>query len=645
VYGYAGEILRVNLSDRSIRKESSEKYVRDWLGGPGFAIKILYDELRSWVTPYAPANKIIFSSGPLIGTVAPGACKMNISTLGPVTGGWATGSSDSHVGGQLKLAGYDAVIVEGRAHTPVYLYITDDEVEIRPADHLWGMTTWETLRAIREELQDPTRHIISIGPAGENLVRGACIIQDTNRAFGRCGSGSVMGSKNLKAIVARGTKPVRIADPDRFAAIVKKSRKMILGGKNVERFRKYGTLSIFARKQEVCGMNYKNFQHATFPEDVAAKVDPVKTIDNYMVARRSFPGCPVGCGRQLHFTDGPSAGTKVECNQFEAVITLQGRLAVEEPTFMYRANARCNELGIDIDAAGGAIGWAMECYERGILSKEDTDGLDLKWGNEEAVFELIRKISYREGFGNVLAEGSFRAADIIGRDSAGYAIHLKKQDLYEPLRGANGWCLGAVTSTRGGGHTTGAPWVETTGTVDPVKAREIFGAEKTDDPISYDGKAQMVLHSEILQRASNCLGMCIMNTTVIDLDYPDLKEIAELYSAATGVELAVDDLRTIAMRQLNLEKAFNLRFTDFDRKDDYPEPRQYNEPISGGALQGWKFDKAEFNRMLDEYYDLHGWERETSFPTRRVLCALGLDAVAGDLERIGKLGKEDPQST
>ncbi|MBW2208754.1 MAG: aldehyde ferredoxin oxidoreductase, partial [Deltaproteobacteria bacterium] len=455
LYAYAGKILRINLSNGEMRTEATSKYAREWLGSSGIAIKILYDELRPWVTPYDPANKLVFGSGPLIGTTAPGANKMNVSTLGPMIGGWASSFSDSYTGGQLKYAGYDGIVIEGRASTPVYLWIYNDVVEIRDATHLWGKDTWETLEIIRTENKDPSLHTVSIGPAGENLCRGASITQDTGRSFGRCGNGAVMGSKNLKAIVVKGTGSIKVADPDRFSAYVAKCRAMYKNAKTLPNLHKYGTLCIFARKQEVCGIPYKNFQETRIPDDMAEVMHPWKTCDKYRVSQVSFPGCAVGgCGRVMHITEGPYAGLITECNQWEALGTLQGRLAVWEPTFMMKANAVCNQLGLDLDAAGGAIGWAMECYQRGIIDEKDTDGLALHWGDADLILELIRKIAYREGFGDILAEGCARAADIVGRDSSYYAIHIKGQDLYEPCRGANGWALGVTTSTRGGGHTT-----------------------------------------------------------------------------------------------------------------------------------------------------------------------------------------------
>jgi aldehyde:ferredoxin oxidoreductase len=635
---YAGKILRVNLSNGAISTEPTSKYAKEWLGGSGIAIKILYDELRSWVTPFEPANKLIFGSGALAGTTAPGANKMNVSTLGPMIGGWASSCSDSYVGGQLKYAGYDLIVLEGKAHTPVYLWITDGCVEIRDATRLWGRNTWETLDLLRKEIGDPNLHIVSIGPAGENLVRGACVVQDRGRAFGRCGTGAVMGSKNLKAIVARGSGAIKVANPKIFMEAVTKARKMVENSKSLERFQKYGTLSIFPRKQEVCGIPYKNFQDCSLPDEMAKAILPSVTIDKYEVARQSFPGCAAGgCGRHLYITEGPYAGLRTECNQWEVLGTLQARLAVWEPTFMMKVNTLCNQMGLDVDAAGGAIGWAMECYQRGILNEKDADGLKLNWGDAGVILELVRKLCYREGFGNLLAEGCARAADILGRDSSYYAMNLKGQDLYEPCRGALGWSLGATTSTRGGGHTTGAPLCETVPGLDVEKARQVYGVDNADKPQDYKGKAAMVTYGEALQRVNNCLGVCHYNTTWWDVNQIDLPQLAELYSSATGWETSADDLRRMAMKQLNLEKAFNLRFTDFDRKDDMPTPRDLNEPIPSGSLAGWKMDEKSYNEMLDDYYDLHGWDKQTSFPIRKTLSDLGLDYVIRDLEKIGKI--------
>ncbi|MCB2202818.1 aldehyde ferredoxin oxidoreductase family protein [bacterium] len=640
MFGFTGKTLRVNLTSKEISEEDNSKYYRDFLTSSGYAAKILYDELKEWVTPFDPANKVIFSAGALIGTLAPGACKANISTIGPMTGGWATSSSDSYVGMELKHAGYDAVIIEGRSHLPCYLYITDEKVEIRDALSLWGKTTWETLDAIREEHQDPKLHIISIGPAGENLVRGASTIQDRGRGFGRCGTGAVLGSKNLKAIVCKGKKPIKIADPDRFYKIVKDCRQRIVGHPQYKKFRKYATLGIFEHKQEMGAIPYKNSQESIFPEDAEVSMDPVNVIDKYTVSKQNFPGCPIGCGRHVTLTDGPYKGLTAEFNHWEAFGTIVGRCAVSEPTFMVKVTAVCNQLGVDFNLAGNSIAWAMECYQRGILTEEDTDGMALEWGDEDVILELIRKITYREGFGNILAEGNKRAADIVGRDSHYYAMHIKGQDVYESLRGSNAWALGATVSTRGGGHTTGTCGYEQAINVDNDKAYEVLGVKNVADPLSYEGKAEVTYYFEILHRMNNSTGICHQNTVYNKLEYINIEDIAEMLSAATGIETSKEDLEDIAMRQLNLEKAINARFTNFTRKDDLPTERDQKEPLHKGKMDGWKLDMDKWNQMLDRYYELHGWDIETGYPTRKTLTDYGLGYVADELEEIGKLGKE-----
>ena len=639
-YGFTGNTLRINLTSREIRVEDNSRYYRDFLTSSGYAAKIIYDEVKDWITPFDPTNRVIFSAGALIGTVAPGACKMNISTIGPMTGGWATGSSDSYVAMELKHAGYDAIIVEGRSHKPCYLYVTDEKVEIRDATALWGKTTWETLDAIRAELGDSKLHIISIGPAGENLARGACVIQDRGRGFGRCGTGAVIGSKNLKAIVCKGKKPIQVADPEKFMQAAMRCRKKITDCPETERFRKYGTLGIFQHKQDMGAIPYRNSQESVFPEDTDVTMDPVQVIDKYTVSKQNFPGCPIGCGRHVTITDGPYKGLTAEFNHWEAFGTIVGRCAVTEPTFMVKVTAYCNEMGIDFNLAGCAIAWAMECYQRDILTKEDTDGMALEWGNEAQILELIRKMSYREGFGNILAEGSKRAADIIGRDSGYYAMHIKGQDLYECLRGSNAWALGAAVSTRGGGHTTGTCGYEQAINIDKEKAFQVLGIRNVEDPVSYEGKAEVTYLFEVLHRINNATGICHQNTIYNKLDYLTVADIAEMLSAATGIETSAQDLEDVAQRQINLEKAINARFTSFTRKDDLPTLRDQTEPLHNGKMDGWKLDMGKWNGMLDRYYELHGWDKETGYPKRSTLEKYGIGYVADELERRGKLGRE-----
>lgn len=639
VYGYAGKILRVDLTSGRVLYEPTIKYAREWLGGGGIDQWILYNEVKPWVTPYAPANRITFGAGPLVGTTAPGASRLSAGTKNALTLGVGSSNCDSQFGPELKYAGFDHIILQGKARKPVYLWIHDDHIELRDARHLWGMTTWETVDAVRQELGDSNIHLLSIGPAGENVVRGACIIQNKGRALGRCGFGGVMGSKNLKAIAVRGSGAVEVADFPRFMDAVEKCRQQILATPQSEKFRVGGTPGGLPLKQATSGIPYKNFQSLEFPEDVLSKLNQDSVKNSYKLGNYRARACPIGCGGYYYINKGPYAGLKTEGYQFEALADIAGKLAVENPEFTIKMNSYCNQLGLDIDSPAGSIGWAMECYQRGILKEEDTDGLKLEWGDEGVILELTRKIAHREGFGDILGEGCAHAADIIGRGSDYYAMHMKGQDLYEVLRNDVGWALGVCVSTRGGGHTTGAPCCGINVGEDIELTKKVFdGVGTVYDLTNYEGKAKLVGYFEKSNRIWNSFGICQFTTSTGTPQAPGFPELAEVYSAATGWETTEDDLRRAGERMLNVEKAFNLINTNLDRKDDYPTLRDMEEPIPSGPIKGWKLERKKWDDLLDEYYEMHGWDKETSFPTRKCLEELDLKQVADDLEKIGKLG-------
>ena len=637
IFGYAGKILRMDLTGQTIQIEPTTNYAREWLGGSGLAQWIIYNEVKPWVTPYAPANRLIFSAGPLNGTLAPGASRLSADSINALTLGVGSSNSCGHFSSELKFAGYDHIILQGKARTPVYLWIEDDRVELRDARHLWGKTTWETDVQIKEELGDLDIQVLSIGPAGENVVRGACIIVNRNRALGRCGLGGIMGSKNLKAVAVKGTGEIRVADPARFIKALDGILARFEDSEFVKRHARFGTPGGVVVKQNTCGIPYKNFQDLTFPEESYAKWDLEQFRSKYFVRNMGYLSCPAPCSRYYRIDQGPYAGLETEGFQFEVLANFAGKLAVDDPAFCIKVNAYCNQLGLDVDNPAGAIGWAMECYQRGILNDRDTDGIPLHWGDSEVVLELIRKMAWREGFGNLLGEGCAHAAELLGRDSDYYAIHLKGQDLYEVLRSYVGWALGTCVSTRGGGHTTGAPVSESIASLSEEIAQRVYGV-KSLHPLSFEDKAQLVGYFEILHRINNAFGVCHMNTTWFDPDLQSLSDFAELYSAATGWETSVDDLRRAAIRILNVEKAFNILHANFSRRDDYPPPRCLEEPIPSGRAKGFRLEREKWDRLLDEYYEMHTWDKKTGFPTRKCLDALDLKQVADDLERVGRLG-------
>jgi aldehyde:ferredoxin oxidoreductase len=643
IYGYAGKILRVDLTAARVSVEPTIKYAHEWIGGSGLAQWILYNEVKPGIGPLDPGNKLIIGTGTFNGTLAPGSSRVTADSKSPMTGGVGSSNSDGFFSTELKFAGYDLIVFEGKASKPMYLWIDDDRVELRDAFHLWGKTTWETDEAIKQDRADDRVQIMCIGPAGEHLVRGACIIVNKGRACGRCGLGAVMGSKNLKAIAVRGTGAVEVADPARFMDAVDNSRKIFANeGKESTQIR-YGTLRITANKQNICGIPYRNFQYLDLPGDAFTRVN--KAIDDWQTAYRvrniGYPACPRPCDRYFKIDGGPYAGLECGGAQFEILADFAGKLGVDEPDFLIKINAYCNQLGLDIDLAAGSIGWAMECYQRGILKNSDTDGMKLDWGDTDVILELTRKIAYREGFGDILGDGCARCAKKFGKESEYFALHVKGQDLYEVIRSAIGWGLGVCVSTRGGGHTTGAPALETSPMVDLDLAEKVYGVRALGNPLAFEGKAELVGYMELQTRINNSTGLCHSLTTWTNPAFMGLAEIAELYSAATGWETTEDDLKRKATRMLTVEKAFNIRHAGFSRKDDYPPPRCLQEPIPRGSAAGFQIGREKWDRLLDEYYEMHNWDKETGFPTRECLEELDLEEIADDLEKADKLGKRE----
>jgi aldehyde:ferredoxin oxidoreductase len=640
LYAYAGKILRINLTTGSFSIEPTERYAREWLGGSGLAQWILYNEVKPGVEPYDPGNRLIIGAGPLNGTLAPGASRVAADAKSPLTGGVGSSNGDGHFSTELKFAGFDSLVFEGKARKPVYLWIRDDHVELKDALHLRKKTTWETDDVIRYELGDERAQVMCIGPAGENLVRGACIIVNKGRACGRCGLGAVMGSKNLKAIAVRGTGGVKVADPKRFMRAVDYARSVFEDESEAFRTR-YGTPGLTANKQRMCGIPYRNFQDLDLPEESFSRVIDAleRWQQEYRVRMLGYPACPRPCDRYFRIGCGPYSGLECQGIQFETVADYAGKLGVDDPDFLIKINAYCNQLGLDIDNPAGAIGWAMECYQNGILTERDTDGLRLNWGDTAVILELTRRIAYREGFGRILGEGCARAAQWLGKESSYFAMHMKGQDLYEAIRSAIGWGLGTCVSTRGGGHTTGAPAIETSTRANPDIAEKIYGVRTASDPLAFEGKAELVGYSERLHKVNNAMGVCHALTTWSNPSYPGLAELAELYSAATGWETTEEDLKKLTTRILHVEKAFNILHAGFDRKDDYPPERCLKEPIPRGSAAGFRVTREKWNRLLDEYYEMHDWDRATGAPTKAGLQALGLGSIAQDLEKAGKLGK------
>jgi len=625
-HGYAGRVLRVDLTDGSITEEPTTRYGESYVGGRGVNAHILFDELSPSVKPLDPENMLLFGVGPLVGTLSPFCSRVSIDTKSFFTGGVGSANCGGHFGAEMKYAGYDNLVVTGRAENPVYLWLSDGEAELVDADWLWGKTTWDTERAIRSSRNDNMVRVIAIGPAGENRVKSACIISDRAKAAGGSGVGAVMGSKNLKAVAARGSQPITVAEPERFIEAVDAARKKIEQFPKARLYREdgyYGVESVYGSPAWEAGFRpVRNGQDDYWDPEKIKRVAG-DTIKSYRKKILACFGCPVGCMPWMVVPDGPY---KVEGegwwnNSSNSFCT---RVDCDDPEAAIKAHLLTNQLGLDGDNASVAIGWAFECYEKGLLTKEHTDGLELTWGNHDAVIALLEKLAHREGFGDFLADGVKAAAERLGGGSEEFAVHIKGQDSVDGIRVSKGWGFGVVTSPAAGRHLRGAI--------------HSFSPERF---LSYENVPWRVYMQEQYKAILDMTGTCLYNNGLLSWETEASAQaahhIAELTSSLTGMDLDAERFMRIGLQVHNLEKAFNTLHGGFTRRDDYPPKRYWEEPVKSGPYAGEHIDHGEWERMLDEYYGLHGWDPGTGWQTKETLVSLGLTGVADRLEAAGRL--------
>jgi len=630
MYGWAGTILRVNLSSGEIKREALNDDLRlKFLGGRGINSRILYNEVKAGIDPLGPDNKLIFGVSPLTGTGLIQSGRCHASAKSPLTGILGDSNVGGHFGPEMKWAGYDQIILEGKAERPVYLWIDNENVELRDASGFWGKTIPETYEMIWDELGDPRVRITAIGPAGENLVRYACIINDYGNAFGKTGTGAVMGSKRLKAIAVRGTRGVRVAEADLFKELAGDLLKRIKENESYPVFSKYGT-SIYLPYYDQVGKSIARN---------AQQVGDIEYIDEFSMERMeryqrknvACFGCPIHCKREFEVRKGKFAGLRGHGTEFCILSSHGPACGNSNLDSILKINNICNEYGICGDTSGLVLAAAFEWYERGLISREDTGGIELEWGNYEAQIEMLYKIIRREDLGDLLAEGSLAAAKKIGKGAEKYiSAHAKGGDLDAvDLRASRGCALSEALSSRGGDPQRGWPSCEML-PMDPEEAKKKFGTEKAIDPESYEGKAVTVNYYTSLCTICDTLGVCKFHTEWLN-NPMTMKDIAALFSAVTGVEMDEDGLFEVAARINNVERAFLVR-EGIRRKDDTIHGKMMEEPVPTGPHKGKRLDKEKFSKMLDEYYELVGWDKESGIPKRSTLESLGLKDVADNLE-------------
>lgn len=619
--GYTGQILRVNLTDKSFKVETLPvETAQNFLGGAGFGIKYLFDEVEKGIDALGPENKLIFAPGPLSGTNVPCTSRMAVTAKSPLTGAVGMALSGGYFPVELKFAGFDALIIEGKAEKPTFIFIKDGKVTFKSAKKTWGMKTTDTQQIIKNQLKDQNVRIACIGPAGENQIKIAAIINEW-RAIGRKGLGAVMGSKNLKAIAVRGTEDVPVANPEQL----KKARNVFVKAMKESHvlypaFAKLGTPMVVDHTCHMGIFPTKNFL-------TTGEYDPIEKLGVEVQGTRSAGkehcyGCPVGCSQLKMAKTGKYAGVMSEGPEFETMYSYGGITGVENIDAVIAADRLADELGLDTISSGVAIGFAMELYEKGILSREDTGGMELNFGNHEAMLEIIHQMAYRQGLGDLLADGVKAAAERIGRDTYKYAMHVKGLELpgYD-VRGAKAHGLNYATSYTGADHCRG------------YAIQEIFGIPVPEevDRFAIEGKGELTKWNQDVRIATtDAPTMCAF---LLDMAVPGIatENTANLLSGATGLEFSPDDILKAGERINNLATAFNVR-EGFSRKDDTLPERLMTEPLKGGASKGHYISKDDLNQMLDDYYSARGWDLATGAPTRTKLTELGLAYAAEQLE-------------
>jgi len=599
--GYAGKILRIDLDHSQVKElEYPEDLRRRYLGGRGVAAYLYYQEMPSEVDPLSSANRIFFMTGPLTGAPVLASTKMQLATRSPDTGYYLCSNSGGNFGPYLKFAGYDGVILEGEASSPLSILIGSNGVEFQDASHLWGSKTREVDEYFHEALHDRRIGVLSVGPAAERGVRLACIQVD-GRSFGRGGAGAVMAEKNVKALVSCGTRDLDIANPEALKASVAGARKNVRQSKHTHTT--HGTAQYTEVINELGCYPTRNFQTAVF--DGIETISSVYMKEHYVVGNKACYRCPVGCAQICAVSEGPFVGAQSD-PEYETIGALGGQCGVSDFGAIIAANQICDEEGIDTMTAGTLIAFAMECFERGLISKEETDGLDLRFGNAEAMVEMVRRIAKQEGLGALLAAG-FSQIKMKRPELEYYMMHVKGLAFahYEP-RGFHGIGLGYGTSSRGACHNVGG-WT--------IRDELLT---KTHDRFATKGKGRLVKTLQDNRAYVDSLGICTVVRGVLGFTANPTGKVLEY---VTGYDFN-PELMTIGSRICTLERLI-LNREGITRKDDMLPRRIMEEPLPEGMAKGRVITPEMYEEMLDEYYQVRGWDSK-GVPKKETVLELGI---------------------
>ena len=613
-YGFNGKVLRVNLTNGDISTEEPDaSFYRMYFGGRGFVAPYLLKELNPGIDPLGPENKLIFASGVVTGAPLAGSGRSGVGGKSPLTGGFGASEMGGFWGYELKRAGYDAVVVEGKAPGPVYVWIHDGEAEIRDAEHLWGQQTAECQQLITEELDEKAVRISQIGPGGESLARYACIVGDLHHFAGRTGLGAVMGSKNLKAIAVRGHSFPELADSDKVRAIAKwigDNYMKMRGG-----MQEHGTSADVEPLSLQGGLPTRNFREGSF--EGATNIAGERMTETLLVDRLGCYACPIRCKRVVEATEPYALSSAYGGPEYESIAALGSNCGVGDLAAVAKANELCNAYGLDTISTGVTIGFAMDCFEKGLLTASDTGGLELRFGNAEAMVKTAEMIGRREGLGDLLAEGVKRAAAEIGGGSEEYAFHVKGQEIpmHEP-RLKHGIGMGYTVTPTGADHNhnfhdtfyamEGGPIaaLRALGVLEPLPADDLSAA-----------KVRMMMYRTNWSQFWSCAGLCFF------LPY-SFAQTVEIVNGITGWNTTVWELLKVAERVVTLARVFNVR-EGLGPEDDVL-PARFFEPFSSGPLEGVGVDRDALQEAVHTYYGMMGWDPETGVPTRHKLQELGV---------------------
>lgn len=637
MYPWVSKLLYVDLSNRDYRIVNIDN-PREHIGGRGFASRYLFDELEPDTDPLDPENVLIFSAGLLTGTLYPGASRMSVTSKSYINSGFGSTNVGDFMASEMKFSGFDHIVIRGRSESPVYLAIHDQKIEIRDAHAIWGKTTWQAEDYIRKDLNSPRVRVATIGQAGENLCKPACIILDKGRSASWFGCGSIMGSKNLKAIAIKGSGNIEVAMPDQFMKEVREAWRRIRASRTMQHIIQYGTIGVSGGDGLTTGkpQGVRNLSDGQWEGEKTLRLKDV-------VFRVRFPGphyscfvCPTPCSRSFRI-----AGDDIDENKVLAIHSNQLRgfganLDIDKPDVVLKASSLVTQYGLNVDEVSATIAWAFEAWERGLINKEDTGGLTLGWGNDQALLKLIKQIAFREGFGDILADGVKEASKRIGRGTEEFAVSIKDAGVNERgLREYIGWSFGIATSVRGGGHLNGAPLTENRSNTEEF-SMDKFGIKTAFKPEEYEGKETLVTFFNNLKISVDSMGVCWFHSYCYDENLLEHEVLARAARALTGEDIDKDELFHLGKKTISVEKCFNILHAGFNRKDDIPHKRFFEDSVTIGAFKGASLDINRWNDLLSRYYKLNEWDEKTGWPTRALLDKLGLKDVLSKLDRFQK---------